>query len=147
MLAHVKWRFDVLLRGECRDEVECLVDHANLLIAHSCQLPFAHTRNVDAVDEYLAGGGGIQPCDDTQQGGLAGPGWTHDGDELTVADGEADALEDLDTFAAQGQAFGDIARFQGIGGAGGGRGALLELCICGHRDVLLCNQASNDLDA
>ena len=108
VLADVERHLDVLLRGERRDQVEGLKDHADLLVAHGGQLALAHLGDVDAVDQHLAAGRVIQPGDDAEQGGFARAGWPDDGDELAMLDAQADALEDVDALAPQRQRLANV---------------------------------------
>ncbi len=104
----VQGNFDVFLRGQGRDQVEGLEDHANLAVAHHCQFAFAHARDIDAVDQHLPGGWIVETGDDAQQGTFAGTGRPHDGDKLAAQNLKTDALEDIDALATEGQALGDV---------------------------------------
>src|SRR5215469_1275066 len=67
MLADVERHLYVLLRGERGDEIKCLEDHADLLIAYRCELAFTQVGNVEAIDEYLSAGRRVKSGDDAEQ--------------------------------------------------------------------------------
>ena len=112
MLAGVEGNLDVLLRGERRDEVERLVDHTDLLIAHLCQPGLAHRGDVDAVNQHLATGRVVQSGDDAEQRRLARPRRADDGDELAMLDAQADALEDINAITSQPERLANVNAFE-----------------------------------
>ena len=87
---------DVFQGGEGRDELEGLEDEAQFSAAHFGQLVFGQTAYLDAVDQDLAFGGGVEAGQESQQGAFAASRGTHDGHELAGRDQEINFLEDLD---------------------------------------------------
>ena len=64
---------DIFQGGEGGNEMEGLKDVADLIATIPCQGTLAHRRDLDAVQHDGAGRRAIQPCDETQQGGLPAP--------------------------------------------------------------------------
>ena len=64
------------------------------------------------MDEDFAGGGAVDAGDEVQQGGLAGAGGAHEGEEFAFVDGDVQFLEDgdADLFAAVFLVDGDAVR-------------------------------------
>src|SRR5512146_1519468 len=112
MLADVERNLDILLGGECRNQVERLKDHTDFLVAHGGQPGLAHAGDVYPVYQHRSAGGVIQTSDDTEQSGFARSRWADDGNELAMLDTQVDAVEDLDALAAQRQRLVDVARFE-----------------------------------
>ena len=118
VLADVERRLDVLLRGQRGDEVERLVDHADLGVAHLGKLALAHLRDVNPINQHLAGRGIIQSGDDAEQGGFARARGANHGDKLAMIDAHGDALEDINTLAAQRQRLVNVNGFERGGRCG-----------------------------
>src|SRR5262249_35715821 len=95
MSANIQWNLDVFLRGERWNQIEGLIDHANLLIAYLGKLPLPHARDVYAVQQYLSAGRAVQPGDDAEQRRLAGAGWADDGHKFTRFDAKVHSIEDV----------------------------------------------------
>ena len=100
MLTYVKRNLDIFLRRQGRDQIECLEDHANLVIAHYGQFSLAHPCDIDAIDQYLATGGVIQAGDDTQQRTFTRTRWPDNGDEFSTHDLKTDTFENFDLFTS-----------------------------------------------
>ncbi len=109
MFTHIEWNFNILLSGKRGDQIVCLEDHADLIIAYGCQFPFGHRCDIDAIDEDLAAGGIIKARDDTQQRAFAGAGGADNRDKIAAEDLEADAFKNIDAFTTKRQAFRDVA--------------------------------------
>ena len=62
---------DVLVRGQRRDEVEELEDEPDLLAAQPRERVLVEPRDVDAVDEHVAGRRRVEAGDQAEQRGLA----------------------------------------------------------------------------
>ena len=84
---------DVLAGRQGVEQVRVLEDEAEPLAAEARELSVAQGRDVDAVDVDVARGRAVDGGDAVEQGGLAGAGGAHDGDELAGADGHAHAVE------------------------------------------------------
>ncbi len=70
MFANVERDFNVLLRGQGRNQVESLEDHPDLAVADRRQLALAHARDIDVIDKHRAGGRVVQAGNNTKQGAL-----------------------------------------------------------------------------
>src|SRR5262249_39438084 len=64
-----------------------------------------------AVDDHGAGVWSDEPRHQIQQRGLAAAGRSDDGDELSFAHAEADALDDFQAPLVRGEALGHLANF------------------------------------
>ncbi len=84
---------DVLGRGERRDEVEVLEDHADPAATQRGEVGRAQRRGRLAVDLDAASGRQVEGAREVEQGRLAAAAGAHDRDELTGLDGEAHAVE------------------------------------------------------
>ena len=71
MFSDVERYFDVFLGGQGRNEIECLKDHTDLLVADRGQLPLAEVGDIHTVDQDPAAGRVVQSGDDAQQRRLA----------------------------------------------------------------------------
>ena len=92
---------DVVADGEGIQQVELLEHEAEVLAAEGGHLALAHGGHVPPGEQHLAAGGRIESGEDVEQGGLAGAGLAHDGDELALVHGEIDVAQRLDAVAAQ----------------------------------------------
>ena len=59
-------------------------DEADVLIAPVGEPGFGQLGNVLALDGAFAAGGAVNAGDDVEQGGFAGAGWSHEGEELAI---------------------------------------------------------------
>src|SRR5436190_416114 len=76
-----------------RDQVEALKHESDLSVADASEVVVVESRHVGAVEDIAAAGRHVQAPDDVHQGRLARSAGTHDGDEVTFADFEVDALQ------------------------------------------------------
>ena len=90
----------VALGGEHRHQVVELEDEPHVGRPPSRQLATRELIDPLAADDDLAAGRRVQPADEVEQGGLAGPRRTHEGEELALRDVEVDAVQDLDPLAS-----------------------------------------------
>ena len=88
-----KGQGDVFLHVQHGNEVEKLIDQADLAPAEDGEIGFAQAVNVGVVDVYLSRGGGVDPAQNVQKGGFAGTGRADDGDEIPFLDGEGDVVQ------------------------------------------------------
>ena len=84
---------DVFSRGEGWEQVVELEDEADLAAAQAGELVVAQLGERLVVEVDLAGGRDIQPAKQVEQGGLAGAGWPHDGDEFAALNGKINGIE------------------------------------------------------
>src|SRR6185295_2520910 len=87
---------DVLDRGGAVEEFEGLEDEADLLVADLGEVSGIHLVGRLAGELVGPGGGAVEAAEDVHEGGLAGAGGAHDGDELVALDGEIDAAKGVD---------------------------------------------------
>ena len=92
---------DVVLDGECVQEIEILEDKAQVVPTEGSDVPLLDGDDVLPVQQDLAAGGLIQGRQDIQQGRLAAAGLAHDGDVLSGLHGKVDAGEGLDLLSAE----------------------------------------------
>src|SRR5262249_4876107 len=78
----------VLEDAQHADQVEALEDEADGVQAQPGELPLAQRGGVVTGDADRSSGGHVDAADEVQQGGLPGPRWAGDGDELTGVDVE-----------------------------------------------------------
>src|SRR5699024_4724284 len=90
---NVQGQRDVLLRGQRRDEVECLEDEADVVAAQLGQLGVSQLRDVDVTDVYGAGSRGVQGGHAMHERGFARTRRSHDGGELTGEKVDVDAAQ------------------------------------------------------
>src|ERR1051326_3564246 len=74
--------------------MEELEDEADFLAAEFRQSVFAELRDVDAVDEHVAGAGRVEPRNQPEQGRLAAARRSDDGDEFAAGDVERERMQD-----------------------------------------------------
>ena len=108
MLADIQWNLDVFLSGQGRDQVERLEDHADLTVAHNCQLALGHASDIHVINQHLPGSGIVQPGDNTQQCAFPGPGRPDNGDKLSAHNRKTNAFKNVDALATKGKALRDI---------------------------------------
>ena len=72
-----------------------LEDESDLAAAQQRHIVFAQMGDVLAVQNHLAGGGRVEPGQQTEQRTFAAARWSHDGRKLAARDLEIDAFEDL----------------------------------------------------
>ena len=89
-----------------RDQMKVLKHNAQIVAAKACQAVFAQGAQVLAGDGKRSARRPFQPREHHQQRRLAGPRRPDDADRLALADGQVDALKDVDLarFALQGKA-------------------------------------------
>ena len=83
-------------------------DHADGFPPVESEFGPLHLGQLFFADGDGAGGGGIQPADEVQEGGFSGPGSAHDGDKLAFQDVERDALQSPDFDRAFAVCFAEI---------------------------------------
>ena len=105
---------DVVLEGEGVQEVKILEHKAQIFPPEGGQAALGDGGEVFAVQKDLAGGGPVQRCQDVQQGGFAGAGFTHHRHKFPGLQVEGDIGEGLDLVAAKagGVNFFEIVYFQ-----------------------------------
>jgi hypothetical protein len=86
---------DVVACRHRRQQVEELEDEPDVPAAERGRLVGPHVAQALAVDEHLADRRPVEPRDDVEQRGLAGPAGSHDGDRPTLAHGERDVAQRL----------------------------------------------------
>ena len=96
-LAAVKKRQLNVFEGACaRQQVECLKNKSNLLIAHPCQFIIAHVRNVFAIEHVFSLVRNVQAAEDVHQRALAAARCAHDCNHFSALDVEAHTIERMD---------------------------------------------------
>ena len=91
-LEHERQR-QVLLRRECRDQVERLKNQADVPAAEEREVAVAHPFELSAVDDDAALVGHGQAGHEVEQRALAAAAGAHDGEELALGDLQAHAVE------------------------------------------------------
>ena len=81
---------DVLRNSLVREEGVLLEDHAHVPAVGGDML--RRPRHHAALDADLPSVDPLEPGDETQKGGLAGPAWAEDGEHLSRPQGEADSV-------------------------------------------------------
>src|SRR5690242_4879406 len=109
MSSHVERHLDIFLGRQSGDQVEGLEHHANLVIAHRSQLPFAHSCDIHPINQYLPARGIVQPSNDSQQRTLARTRWPHNRNKLPTSNLKADSLQNIDALATERQALGNVS--------------------------------------
>ena len=109
----------VLQGGEGGEEVVALKDEA-----HACQTQMGQggrgqRGDLPALDPDPAGAGLEQTTEDQQQGGLAAPRGSHQGQHLPGMDGEIDLVDGMDGRRTAAIDQGDAGGLQGRGGVSG----------------------------
>ena len=84
-------KFKVLFHGQVGEQVEVLEHHAHLL-AHGVDVRFVHLH---AFKLDRAGGGGLQPVQAAQKGGLAAAGRADQANHVAAVDIKVDALQHI----------------------------------------------------
>ena len=102
---------DVLDRRQRRHEMEELEDEPDLLAAQPGERVLAQARDVDAVDDDLAGGRRVEPGQQAEQRGLAAARRAHDGHELPGRDRVVEGMQDGERVIAALHRFRDAAQF------------------------------------
>jgi len=87
---------DVFQRGFPGKEIEGLKDEADALVAGEGQLPVPVAGCIFTIKEVAAFARVIEASEDVEQGGFAGAGGAHDGDEFTTLHGEIDIVKRVD---------------------------------------------------
>ncbi len=103
-------QFDILLRVEHRHQVVELEHEADMVAAPGRQLAAAEAVDALALDLDLAAGGAVETADEVEQGGLAGTGGTHEGNEVAALDLQVDAVQDLHLLRAALIGLDDVAQ-------------------------------------
>ncbi|CAE7229328.1 bsn, partial [Symbiodinium necroappetens] len=156
---------DVLVGSEDGDEVVELEDVADVFGAPVRELGAGEPGDVLALDDERARGGRVDAGDEVEEGGLAGAGGAHEGEEVAALDAQVEAVEGADGVLALGVladelgerdalAFGDIgiardeevARAE-IGADAGVAGELFDDADAhGRRDALAVAPVADDED-
>ena len=71
-------------------QVELLEHESDLPVAYLRELVIVQPRDLDSIQAVRPAGRLIQAADQVHEGGLAGTGGTHDGNELAGLDGQGD---------------------------------------------------------
>jgi hypothetical protein len=80
-------------RGQGGEEVEELIDDAQVPPAEPGQLPLGQRGDAFSLDAHLAAGRPVDPRHQVQQGALPAPAGSHQGDELSGGDRETDVAQ------------------------------------------------------
>ena len=99
---------DVFPGGEGGDEVEGLEDEADLAAAEEGEVVVGEAGDVLAFDDHVATVGAGEAGHEVEEGGLAGSGGAHDGEEPAALDFEGDAGEGGDGAVALLEGLGDV---------------------------------------
>src|SRR5205085_6543557 len=86
-------KLDVTKRIRARYQIERLEHEADLAAADLRQPIVRQSADIDAVEEVASAGRSVETAQDVHQRGLARSGRSHDGDQLTVVDGEVNAMK------------------------------------------------------
>ena len=81
-----------------------------MVAAPGGELAATHAIDALAFDLDLAAAGCVQPADQVEQGGLAGAGGPHHGDEIAAGNFHVDAVQHLHFFRAALVGLGDVAQ-------------------------------------
>ena len=92
---------DVVEHGHALDEVELLEDEAETGGAKAGELTIVHAAGVDTVDAHAPRAGPVEGARDVQQGGLAGSGRSHHGEQLTRLDAQRPFSKRFDRWIAR----------------------------------------------
>ena len=93
MLVVHQRQLDILEHRGARQQVVVLEDETYLTVAYVGQLVAAEGGHIGAVDDIVAGGGGVETAQDVEQGGFAAARGAHDADKLARFDAEGDATQ------------------------------------------------------
>ena len=77
-----------------------LKNEADFPAAEESHLVFGEVGNVLSIENYLAAGGSVEPCEQAEKGTLPAAGRSHDRGELAAWDFQIDAFENIDTVGA-----------------------------------------------
>lgn len=87
---------DVFGGGQRRDEFEGLEHEPEPVAAQQRALPLGEGRQVDVVEQHLAGVDGVEAGKGVDEGRLSRPRWTHNGGETAGGDGDSCDIEGTD---------------------------------------------------
>ena len=99
---------DVFEGGRAGEEVETLEDEAEFLVTQVGALVAVEAGDIDAIEQVAAGSGAVEAAQRVHEGGLAGAGRAHDGDEFAGVHFEADAADGVDLEFAVAVGFADV---------------------------------------
>ena len=100
----------VLVRGQRRNEVEELEHEADLLAAQAREAVFVELRDVDLIDQHLAGRRLVEARDEPEQRRFAAARRPDDGDELTSENLKRERVEDRERLGAAHDGLGHLAQ-------------------------------------
>jgi len=103
---------DIFNGGQGRQQVIELEDESYLAPAEAGDLVVTELRERLSGQDHLPRAGLVQASQQVEQRGLARPGGTHDGDELTALDAEVDAIQGGDGYRSHPVLFGKLLGFQ-----------------------------------
>jgi hypothetical protein len=83
-----------------REQIEGLEHESDLLVADPGQLVVVQLAHPMAVQPVFARRGAVEAADQVHEGGLAGAGRAHDGDEFVLPDHHVDSSEGVHHLAA-----------------------------------------------
>jgi len=86
-------KHDVFKRVEVRHEVELLEDKADFFGTVADEFIFAKIGKVDAVDDHVAGGEGVETAENVDERGFAGARRAHKGDPFASLNVEGNSVE------------------------------------------------------
>ena len=90
---NIGWNHNILNRRELRQELMKLEHEAEVLIAEIGQFLRREGGHIYAIDTYRTAVGTVEGADNLQQGGLPGPRWPDNTDNLPPVDMEVDTFE------------------------------------------------------
>jgi hypothetical protein len=106
---------DVLLGAQYRQQVEGLEDEPDLVAAQLRELAVVEIAQLDAVDRDRSRGREVKPCERVHQGGLAGPGRSHDRGEATAREADTDVHKRVHGGLAGAVAATDVPSLDDVG--------------------------------
>src|ERR1035438_4680524 len=104
--------FGVFDGAEVAHQVVALEDETKGIAAQSGQGIAVEAGDIDAADAIGAGRRLVETADDVHEGGLAGAGCAHDGDEFAALNGQADVPEHCQRHAARRISAADSRQFE-----------------------------------
>src|SRR5258708_3696347 len=97
----------IFKRREIRHQMKLLEDEADFFRAVTHQLVFAEFRKIDAVNNHMAGGEGVQAAENVDERGFPRAGGAHERDPFAAVHAEADATERAQRAVLLDQVFDD----------------------------------------
>ncbi len=102
---------DVFTGGEGVEEIKVLENEAEFFAAEAVEGVAFELGDVLVFDEDVAAGDAVDGGDDVEEGGFAGAGGSHDGDEFSLVDFEGDVVDGFGEVGAVAVVFFDVLDF------------------------------------